>query len=93
MTIRSLDPLFSPRSVAVVGASSDATRIGGRPIAYMLARGFKGQIMPVNPNRAEIQGLTAYPSVAALPEAPDTAIVAVPAALATETLEQLGQRG
>jgi acyl-CoA synthetase (NDP forming) len=93
MSIRSLDPLFSPRSVAVVGASSDATRIGGRPIAYMLARKFQGRILPVNPNRAEIQGLTAYPSVAALPEAPDTAIVAVPAALATETLEQLGQRG
>ncbi len=93
MSIRSLDPLFSPRSVAVVGASSDATRIGGRPIAYMLARKFKGQIMPVNPNRAEIQGLTAYPSVASLPEAPDTAIVAVPAALVTETIDQLGQRG
>ena len=93
MSIRSLDPLFSPRSVAVVGASSDATRIGGRPIAYMLARKFQGRILPVNPNRAEIQGLPAYPSVAALPEAPDTAIVAVPAALATQTLEELGQRG
>ena len=93
MSVRSLDALFSPRSVAVVGASSDATRIGGRPIAYMLARGYQGRIMPVNPNRPEIQGLPAFASVADLPEAPDTAIVAVPAALATDTIDQLGQRG
>lgn len=92
-SVRSLDALFSPRSVAVVGASSDPTRIGGRPIAYMLSRRFKGRIMPVNPNRPEIQGLPAFASVAALPEAPDTAIVAVPAALALETIDQLGQRG
>ena len=53
MSVRSLDALISPRSVAVVGASSDPTRIGGRPIAYMLTRGFKGRIMPVNPNRPD----------------------------------------
>ena len=89
----SLDALLAPRSVAVVGASSDASRIGGRPIAYMLARGFKGAILPVNPNRATIQGLTAYPSVADLPEAPDAAIVAVPAASVHAELEALGRRG
>ena len=91
--VRSLDPLFSPRSVAVVGASSDPTRIGGRPIATMLARGYAGRIMPVNPNRPDIQGLPAYASVADLPEVPDAAIVAVPAALAEQAVDQLGARG
>jgi len=77
-----LTPLLSPRSIAVLGASSDPTRIGGRPIAYLKAQGFKGAICPVNPDRAEVQGLQAFPSVAALPETSDVAIVAVGAAIA-----------
>src|ERR1700733_10553763 len=88
-----LTPLLSPRSVAVLGASSDATRIGGRPIAYMRAQGFPGALYPVNPNRAEIQGLKAYASVADLPETPDVAIVAVPAEFAVPAINDLAKRG
>jgi len=88
-----LTPLLAPRSIAVLGASSDPTRIGGRPIAYMRAQNFPGGLFPVNPNRAEIQGLKAYPSVADLPETPDVAIVAVPAELAAPAIEELGKRG
>ncbi len=87
------DALMAPRSVAVVGASADPSRIGGRPIATMLKAGFQGQIYPVNPNRAEIQGLPAYPSVADLPQAPEAAIIAVPGAHALAAVEALGQRG
>ena len=89
----SLAPLLAPRSVAVVGASADASRIGGRPIAYTKARGFAGPIYPVNPNRAEIQGLTAYPDIASLPTVPDVAIVAVPALQVVKTVAALGARG
>ena len=88
-----LDSMLRPRSVAVLGASGDPTRIGGRPIDYMLKQGFKGTILPVNPNRAEVQGLRAYASVADLPEIPDTAIIAVPTALAVQGIEDLGARG
>ena len=89
-----LTPLLAPRSIAILGASNDATRIGGRPIAFMKAAGkFQGAIYPVNPNRAEVQGLRAYPSVADLPETPDAAIIAVPAALAVQAVEDLGRRG
>ncbi|MFO1028974.1 MAG: acetate--CoA ligase family protein [Acetobacteraceae bacterium] len=88
-----LTPLLAPQSIAVVGASSDATRIGGRPIAYMKAQNFQGTLLPINPNRAEIQGIKAYPSVSALPETPDAAIVAVPAELATQAIEDLAARG
>ncbi len=88
-----LTPLLAPRSVAILGASNDPARIGGRPIAYMKAQNFQGAIYPVNPNRAEVQGLRAYPSVADLPETPDVAIVAVPAALAVAAAEDLGKRG
>jgi acyl-CoA synthetase (NDP forming) len=89
----SLTPLLAPRSIAVLGASGDPTRIGGRPIAYMLEKDFHGAIYPVNPNRPEVQGLKAYASVADLPEAPDVAIVAVPASIAVPAIEELGKRG
>ena len=89
----SLDRLLRPRSVAVLGASGDPMRIGGRPIAYMLDQEFKGAIFPVNPNRPEVQGLRAYASVADLPEVPDVAIVAVPGELAVSAVEELGARG
>jgi acyl-CoA synthetase (NDP forming) len=89
----SLTRLLAPRSVAVIGASSDPLRIGGRPIASMLAQRFPGRILPVNPKRSDIQGLRAYPTLADLPEAPDAAIVAVPAEAAVAAVEQLAQMG
>lgn len=88
-----LTPLLAPNSVAVLGASSDPTRISGRPIAYMKSQGFKGALYPINPNRAEIQGIKAYPSIADLPETPDVAIVAVASEVAAGSVEELGKRG
>jgi acyl-CoA synthetase (NDP forming) len=88
-----LSPLLQPQSVAVIGASGDATRIGGRPIAYMNAFGYKGTILPVNPKYDTVQGLPAYPTIADLPTAPDVAIVAVPAAFAEAAVEALAMCG
>jgi acyl-CoA synthetase (NDP forming) len=88
-----LTPLLAPRSVAVLGASSDPTRISGRPIAYMRSQGFQGELYPINPNRTEVQGLKAYPSIADLPETPDVAIVAVPAEVAAPAVVELAKRG
>lgn len=85
--------LLNPQSVAVIGASDDPSRIGGRPISYMLGQGYPGKIFPVNPNRTTVQGLTAYPSVAALPETPDVAIVIVPASAALDSVTALAERG
>lgn len=88
-----LSRLLDPKSVAVIGASDDATRIGGKPIAYMLKQGYQGTILPVNPKRETVQGIKAYPSIEALPQTPDVAIVAVPAAAALETIRDLAKRG
>ena len=85
-----LTPLLAPRSVAVLGASSDPTRISGRPIAYMKQQGF---LYPVNPNRDEIQGLKAYKSIADLPEVPDVAIVAIAAEHVPAAVDELGKKG
>lgn len=78
-----LADLFGARSVAVVGASGDPGRIGGRPVAYMKALGYDGEILPVNPTRAEVQGLRAYPSLAAIGRPVDLVVIATPA----ETVE------
>ena len=58
---------LNPRSVAVIGASDNPHKVGGRPIHYLKKFGFKGKIYPVNPSRPEIQGLKSYPSLGDLP--------------------------
>lgn len=93
MDFSSLDALIRPRSIAVIGASDDATRIGGRPIAYMKERGFHGPLWPVNPKRAQVQGLDCFPDVASLPGVPDAGLIAVPGSAALEAVDALGRRG
>ncbi|MCR2134531.1 CoA-binding protein, partial [Salmonella enterica] len=73
----SLARLLDPASIAIVGASDNPDKIGGRPIHYMRRHGYAGALYPINPQRAEVQGERAWPSLAALPAAPDLAIVAV----------------
>ena len=63
----SLDPLFRPRSVAIVGASNDPNKIGGRPLAFLKRGGFTGAIYPINPSAREVQSLRAYPDLAQVP--------------------------
>lgn len=84
---------FSPRSVAVVGATDDRNKVGGRPLHYLQRFGFAGAIYPVNPNRSTVQGLPAWPSVDALPAVPDTAVVAVGAAQAPAVLQACAAAG
>jgi acyl-CoA synthetase (NDP forming) len=88
-----LDALLRPRSIAIIGASDDPTRIGGRPLSYLKARGFAGAILPVNPNRPTVQGLPAFRDVASLPQAPDAAIIAIPGEGAIAAAESLAERG
>lgn len=88
-----ISKLMRPASVAVIGASDNAARIGGRPIRYLLDAGFDGTIYPVNPNYESVQGLKAYPAVDVLPQVPDLAIIALPAApamMAAETCARIG---
>ena len=93
MDFSSLDTMIRPRSLAVIGASDERTRIGGRPIAYMLDQGFGGALWPVNPKRDTVQGLPCFADVASLPGTPDAGLIAVPGAAALDAVEALGARG
>lgn len=85
--------LVNPRSIAVIGASADFTKVSGRPLKHLIGKGYEGRILPVNPKYPEIAGVTCYPSIEALPEAADLAIVAVPASDVLKNVEALGKRG
>ncbi|HYD71138.1 acetate--CoA ligase family protein [Azospirillum sp.] len=80
--------LLNARSVAVVGASSDPTKLTGRPIAYMQGIGFDGDIYPVNPSRPEIQGLRSYPSLSAIGRPVDLAIIGTAAERVEEAVTE-----
>lgn len=85
--------LLRPRSVAVIGASADATKTAGRPVSYLVKHGFAGAIYPVNPKVDRIGELTCYRDVASLPEAPDVGIVLLGAERAHLAVKELAQRG
>ena len=68
---------LDPRSVAVIGASDNPHKVGGRPILYMKRYGYRGKIFPVNPGRKVVQELASYSSLENLPETPELAIIAV----------------
>jgi acyl-CoA synthetase (NDP forming) len=83
-----LDDLLSPSSVAVVGASDDPNRIGGRPIAFFKNLGYEGKVFPVNPRRETVQGLQAYPSLADISDPVDFVLVSVPAVGVVDVVKQ-----
>lgn len=89
----SLAPLFEPRAIAVYGASSDPTKIGGRPLDFLKSSGFDGPLYPINPKAAQIQGLPAFATVSAVPGPVDLAIVAVPAPGVLAALEDCAAKG
>jgi acetate---CoA ligase (ADP-forming) len=89
----SLEALMCPKSVAVVGASRSRESIGGEIFANLVRRPFAGPAYPINPNATDVQGVRAYPNVAALPARVDLAIVAVPATAAVSVVEQCADAG
>ena len=92
MSIRHLDALFAPTSVAVFGASERPASVGGT-VWHNLSSEFTGRLYPVNPKYSELGGVRAYPGVKALPEAPDLAVICTPAATVAPLIAELGARG
>ena len=93
MTIRNLDRMFRPSSIAVIGASPRDGSLGRTVLRNLIDGGFSGRIYPVNPKYAEIEGLPGTPDVASLPEAPDLAVIATPSQTVPGLVAELGARG
>ncbi|MDP9915854.1 acyl-CoA synthetase (NDP forming) [Variovorax boronicumulans] len=93
MTLHRLEPLLNPASIAVVGASGNAARIGGMPLAHLTKFGYRGAIYPINPKYEEVFGLRCWPDLEALPAAPDLVVLALAAAEVTPMLKRCQARG
>lgn len=93
MTIRNLDKMFSPRSVALVGASARQQSVGHVLLRNIRSAGFSGPFAAINPRGEEINGFQTVPDISALPFVPDLAVIATPPATIPELIRQLAARG
>jgi acyl-CoA synthetase (NDP forming) len=91
--ITDLDRLFSPRGIALVGASASASSVGGQPLRFLTEFGYAGRVYPVNPKYPQLKGLTCYPDVVSVPDPCDLAIVVVGARHVPGVIDQCGARG
>ena len=88
-----LERLFNPRSIAIIGASTEVSSISGQPLNLLIKRGYAGTLYPINPKYTELLGKRCYQSIEALPETPDLALIVVNAKLAIRMLEACGRKG
>ena len=93
MSKTALDALMRPKSVAIVGASSDPTKIGYTVVNNIIKGGYLGKIYPVNPKASEILGHKTYPSLQDIPGPVDAAVITVPAKLVLSVVEDAGKKG
>jgi acetate---CoA ligase (ADP-forming) len=91
--VRSLDPIFRPAAIAVIGASRTPGTVGYEIIHNLLAEGYAGAIYPVNPNATAVHSIPSYPSITDVPVAVDLAIITVPKQHALRAAEECGERG
>lgn len=85
--------LFSPRSIAIIGASDDPSKTSGRPVLFLRRAGYQGAVYPVNPRRDTVLGERAWPSIAALPEVPDHAYIVTSTNLVLDAVEECAAAG
>ncbi|MGZ5145622.1 MAG: bifunctional acetate--CoA ligase family protein/GNAT family N-acetyltransferase [Burkholderiales bacterium] len=93
MSIRNLEHLFQPQSVAVIGASDKPRSVGAIVLRNLVEGGFAGSIMPVNPKHDVLAGIKVYPTVGSLPAVPELAIICTPPSIVPDLIGALGARG
>jgi acetyl coenzyme A synthetase (ADP forming)-like protein len=90
---KNLQNLFSPKSIAVIGASQSPEKLGSIVLKNIFTSKFIGNVYPVNPNEENINGLKCYPNVTSLPEVVDLVLIAIPAASVNQVLNEIGEKG
>jgi acetyltransferase len=93
MTVRNLDALFNPKSIAVIGASLRAGSIGDMVWSRLSAANFAGPVWPVNPKHRQLNGAAVFAGIEDLPNAPTVAVLCTPPDTWPEIVSQLGERG
>ena len=93
MSVRHLDALFAPRSVAVIGVSEREGSLGTIVLRNLRSGGFAGPVWAVNRHEGEVDGITVHAGVEALPQAPDLAVICTPAPTVPELVAALGRKG
>lgn len=74
-----LEALFSPRSIAIIGASADRNKLSGLPLFFLRRHGYQGRVFPINPRAGGMEGVRCYPNLAAVAEPIDLALILLPA--------------
>lgn len=93
MTVRSLESLFNPASIALIGASKTPGSVGRVLARNLMGGGFDGPIMPVNPKHRAVGGVLTWPNVAALPVVPELAIISTPPDVVPAVVAELREKG
>jgi acetyl coenzyme A synthetase (ADP forming)-like protein len=89
----SLEKFFNPKSVAIVGASTQKTKVGYEILQNMIEAGFPGKVFPVNNKADSIQGLKCYPDLPSIGEVPDLVVIVVPAPVVPAIMLECGKLG
>ncbi|KKQ39500.1 MAG: SucD3, partial [Candidatus Magasanikbacteria bacterium GW2011_GWA2_37_8] len=87
-----LDSIFNPKSVAIIGASTEVGSVGNDIVKNLTTQGYTGKVFPVNPKATKLYGLKCYPDVLSIPEKVDLAIIAVPASIVTTVMHEVAKK-
>ncbi|QBI54214.1 acetate--CoA ligase family protein [Streptomonospora litoralis] len=91
--LASMNRIFKPRSIAIIGASNEHGKIGNSVIRNVVDGGYAGKVYPINPKADEVYGRAAYPTIAEAPDDIDVAVFAIPAKFVSSALEEAGRKG
>jgi acyl-CoA synthetase (NDP forming) len=88
-----IERFFSPKSIAIIGASQDLITISGQPLKHLVSHGYPGKLYPINPKYQDILGVKCWPSIESLPETPELGLILVNASRVADMLTACGKKG
>ena len=89
---KDLNVFFNPKSIAVIGASRSPEKVGSIVLRNIINSGFKGDIYPINPNAAELNGKKCFPDIFSIPDTCDLVVISLPSEVALEVISQVAKK-